>query len=321
MRYIVWFAVAFLAVTACRSRDSRPGSGAPEVTPPSPAPATASDARSVPRASDAAAKPEPAITVAPLSLEPVAADARKRARDTHRAAHAAHKAGNHDQAIAGYIEVLSHDPGHLFARYNLASALASAGQPKNALQVLSGFDIADCRFCRGRLIRARSDEEWRALWGDPRFVASTAEVALEPTPVRTIVAGFMAALDSGDMGTVARFVHPNQPLQITETTILLDEDNYVLRKKLLGVSALQSWIRTSGFVEPIINEESPIDQGAWVVGKITSCDESCCSVESDCVERCGAGHDGYITWLDRVCIARDSGTAQYLSTVEFRSID
>lgn len=319
-----------VAVTACKSRESKPPAGSsasssadavqPTTTAETP---TGADARHV-AVTDA---PEPAIDVVALSRNPVSRRAHRAARDAHRAANARHRSGQYKEAIAGYIGALAHNPGHLFARYNLASALASAGQRANALRILSAFDIADCSFCRSRLIRARADEEWQPLWQDPRFVALTADVTLDAAPVRTIVEGFMKALDSGDMATIARFVHPNQPIQIThETLVMIHNDepgsnDHISRKQVLGVQALQSWIRSSGFAEPIRDEDSPIDQGAWLLGTIDSCDESCCKIEADCGDGCDVGHDGFVTSLDQVCIARDSGSAQYLSFIELTSVN
>ncbi len=310
---------SLLALAACKSGDkkspTKPNQMEPSAT------IAASDAQEARPPTKAPDAPEPSLDVAPLSLATVGTPARTSARNSHRAARKLHQFKKYAEAIAAYKGTLEKNPGHIFARYNLASALVSAGQPKNAVRTLAALKLTDCSFCLGRLVRARKDDEWKSLWADADFVALTEDASVEQAPIAKITESFIAALNTGEMATVEKFVHPSRSLALTESLSLNGEEDEESIRKMAGVVSLKSWILNSGFVDRPVAHDSPIDQGVWNAGKIRKCDDECCTMEGTCEGRCGAGHDGVFTNLYRVCVAQDSGSAQYISAIEISAFD
>lgn len=126
---------------------------------------------------DAGPVSEPLPFVAGVAPLTAAAAGRARAPEADRLnaeALALHRAGKLAEAIAIYKRALAVDAGHLLARYNLACALVRIGKPRYGLALLASFQNIDCGGCRERLVRARADDEWKTLWGDPEFEAIAA---------------------------------------------------------------------------------------------------------------------------------------------------
>lgn len=78
-----------------------------------------------------------------------------------------------------YIEALGHDPGNIYARYNLGCAFALGGDRARALGILRQFKEEDCIVCRRRLQRATKDRDFAEFWRDPEFRALTRGITIE----------------------------------------------------------------------------------------------------------------------------------------------
>ncbi len=96
----------------------------------------------------AASSPRP---LPALDLAPVSAKKMKEARLQNSKALEKQKAKDYDGAIASYHAALAADPGHIKARYNLATALALAGKSGQAIAILKEFaGKKDCVPCAGQ---------------------------------------------------------------------------------------------------------------------------------------------------------------------------
>src|SRR5258706_14825197 len=86
----------------------------------------------------------------PLSLTPVDAAQAKQADTLNVEGLKLHKAKKYADAEAKYEAALAANPGHLFARYNLACVHNLAGRPERGLELLQQLvDATDCAACRG----------------------------------------------------------------------------------------------------------------------------------------------------------------------------
>ncbi len=164
-----WLAIVALLASCGGSGSKQTAKGAPPaVDEPAPPPAPAETA--VTQTPDAGPPPLPAVAGVPaLTKHAVAQPRSAEAKKLNTKALGAHRVGNLDEAIASYKAAVAVDAGYLLARYNLASALVTAGEPLQGLYLLQEFGQVGCPKCIERLVRAREDKEWAPLWGDARF--------------------------------------------------------------------------------------------------------------------------------------------------------
>ena len=84
-----------------------------------------------------------------------------------------HRSRRYDDALATYAQAIATDPSNTLARYNLAALLVSMKKPESALHVLGVLRDFACTSCLQRVRDARTDEEWKPLWSDERFMRLT----------------------------------------------------------------------------------------------------------------------------------------------------
>ena len=112
--------------------------------------------------------------VARFSLKLVDSGKLKEASAKNGAALEAQRAGDLAGAIKLYQQALEADPGHVIARYNLASAHSLEGNRATALALLSQLaSKTGCAVCQGRLVRAKQDKDFAALHSDESFKSLT----------------------------------------------------------------------------------------------------------------------------------------------------
>lgn len=113
--------------------------------------------------------------------EDVPESARARARDLNRSGLRKHRRLDLPAAITDYEAALEAWGAHPFSHYNLACAFALTGKPEEALLHLAILDAIGGEEARGRLAAARTDRDFTALLGDPRFRELTGYVPVVVT--------------------------------------------------------------------------------------------------------------------------------------------
>ncbi len=80
------------------------------------------------------------------------------------------KQGNYGEAKKKFAEALAIYPGHLLARYNLASSYVLAGEGKKGLSLLHQiFTAKNCQACTELVVRVTSDSDWKELYSSSLF--------------------------------------------------------------------------------------------------------------------------------------------------------
>ncbi|MCA9690259.1 MAG: hypothetical protein KC636_11665 [Myxococcales bacterium] len=251
--------------------------------------------------------------VPPLALKPVDDKRAKRARKRFDEGGELLAAGELEAAINTYVAGLKEDPGNVDMRYNLACAYVLSGAPVRGLALLREFKEVGCAFCVGRLIRAREDNDWRAIWGHPVFEALTADAAVEVTEFTESAQALVAALvETGDPSSVERLFHPRRA-----ATVSIEHDGCtpdsghrcVERERLGGTSAIAAWL--------VARHEAHRDGSAPLsVGRLLACDEEhCCEFDGPTIERPGT------LYLDELCFEVDSGSVPYLERVALHDLE
>ncbi len=109
----------------------------------------------------------PAVTVTPLSLNPVSAEAKKKSTQGNAAGLRLHRKGKYTDAEAQYTAALVADPSNLLARYNLSCVYNLTGRSEQGLALLLEIAKSGCAACRSRVLRAQWDDDWQSHWINP----------------------------------------------------------------------------------------------------------------------------------------------------------
>ena len=230
----ITLAALFVISAACSKRE---GDSAPA---PQPAPALADAARPPAAVTLDAAAPDPVSDVPKLDLAPVADATIEASSKLNTAGYKLHKKKDFAGAAAKYREALGVDAGNVLARYNLASAWVSAGEPDKALAVLAHFKRPDCRACTGMLLHARADQEWAPLHADPRFLAIVDGAVADAFDLPAQATAFEEAIRTGKVDGLEAFVHPRSPIQWVAGPPE-DPDSEGVVTRLHGWPAFQAW--------------------------------------------------------------------------------
>ncbi len=236
-------------------------------------------------------RPIPALDFAQVSV-----DRMRKARSQNSEALEKQKAKDYDGAIASYHAALVTDPGHIKARYNLATALALANKNDQAIAILKEFaGTADCVPCIGRLVRAANDSDFDTIKNDPVFVELTKSAKIAKFNVEKASADFLdGVLDEKKRELAVKHVYARDIVELVTTSGNCDGDDCVSKTSLVGPQALRQEI------------------GEWypIPAKVKKCDKNCCTIDYS-----GQQDGDVATGLDRVCFSRDSGGVLSLAKV------
>jgi hypothetical protein len=141
------------------------------------------------------------------------------AEKLNTAGYAAHKKKDWPAAIAKYGEALKKDPGHMLARYNLASAYHSSGDDVRALAVLAQFEQSNCRACDAILLHSKTDSEWKGLAANAEYKAIVDSVApAEKVDLVKVTAKISKAFRTKKLDEILPYVHPHAAIRHREWT-------------------------------------------------------------------------------------------------------
>ncbi len=251
-----------------------------------------------------------------FALKPVGEKQAKRGRKHFNEGDKLREALDYPGAIAEYIEGLRDDPGNIATRYNLACSYVLSGEPGKGLALLHQFKEAGCNFCKERLVRARDDNDWRALFGHPVFEQLTTGVTVEAMGFEAAARGLADALtDSGDPSEVMSLFHPRRAVTVYIEHLGCDpegEDKCEERFQLRGTGVIARWVRDT-------YEDHEHRDPQVVVGRLIECHED--DPESEdfgCCEFDSHGGQRNALFIDRVCFAVTSGAAPYWKSISAR---
>lgn len=221
--------------------------------------------------------------VPPIDFTPVSDGRTSEARKGNNRALELHRAADYAGAVELYKAAVRSDPGYLLARYNLACAYNMAGQRDNGLAILLQFKRAGCPVCLGRLIRARSDGEWKSARDDARFQAITGDVLLEQPATFEMAERFTEAVRAGGYEGIRDFFDPRDrvELKVGEAT-----------KKVNGFSDVAHWLT---------------EQPASIAAGAYKCRGDCCAF---------VAVDGAAIQVAQFCTEVDSGSVRLITSVE-----
>jgi hypothetical protein len=236
----------------------------------------------------------------PIDLEVVAEAELARAQELNQAGLDAQRAKRYDEAIEQYRAALAADPGHVMARYNLATAYHRAGNSDAALAILDALrKVEDCPVCVGRLVRAREDEDFADLHGDPEFERITGDAEVRALSAEAAAAQVLAAIlaDLDDRrDALEPLIHPRRSVTLEITVGACEPEKGVddcrSSRTLVGHEA----------VARIVEDWFPLD------AELGSCDGDCCEVKT--TEQTGGD---MATQIETICTTRDSGGVVTLS--------
>ena len=230
----------------------------------------------------------------PVDIAAVADEAAENARQLHKRALTLHRAEAYDEAFAAYAEAITEDPGHVIARYNYACLLNLSGQTHEGLAILQQLKDAGCPVCLGRLIRARSDSEWKSAWDNPEFIALTQTVRLEQPSVHESGNQLADAVQSGTLTLAANLFAPRGSVSLVVKPANCRKRDCQEKTKVGSFDAFAAW-----FSEQTVTP-SPAGQ--------QKCARDCC--------RYKAGTTAGLQ-LSKMCTAIDSGSVRTISSLEF----
>jgi hypothetical protein len=242
----------------------------------------------------------PAHPLPPIDLEIVAEAELARARELNQAGLDAQRAERYDEAIEHYHAALAADPGHLTARYNLATAYNLAGDSAAALAILEALgEVDDCPVCVGRLARAREDDDFASLHDDPAFERITGDAEVPrlsaEAAAEQVLDALMAELDAR-WEALGPLIHPRRPVTIEVTVGACEPEEGVgdcrSSRSLVGHEAVAS----------VAGEWFPLE------AEIGSCEGDCCEITT--TEQTGGD---MATQIETICTTRDSGGVSTLS--------
>lgn len=248
-----------------------------------------------------------------LALRPVSDKAAKRGRDHFYDGDERREAGDLPGAIAAYVEGLKDDPGNIATRYNLACAYVLAEEPAKAMALLREFKDNGCNFCLDRLIRARDDNDWRALFGHPVFEELTSDITVEVVGFEQAARELIKAVtETGDPSAVERLFHPRRAVTLAIEHQGCEPGGELKcseREKLRGTAVLSRWVRET-------YEDHQERDPQVVVGRLIECRED--GEDAGCCEFDSVGGQQNAYFVDEVCFAVTSGTAPYLKSIAVR---
>jgi tetratricopeptide (TPR) repeat protein len=225
----------------------------------------------------------------PLDLAPVADDKMAEARGLNQKGLDAQRAGDFAGAIGHYEAALAADPGHVIARYNLATAHARANDRDSALAILAELGgAADCPVCAGRLARAAVDADFAALRGDAELAELTSAAAVPELSLEQVAAAVLAAMRSTtpDKPGDIPHLHPRNPVVLKITSGQCDGDDCTSESTVYGGAPVR-------------------DRAAdWFVleASIGACKGECCAVKTTEKPEGDASFK-----LETICAKKDSG--------------
>ena len=252
-----------------------------------------------------------------FALKPVSEKQAKRGRKHFYEGDKLREALDYPGAIAEYIEGLRDDPGNIATRYNLACTYVLAGEPGKGLALLHQFKEVGCNFCNERLVRARDDNDWRALFGHPVFEQLTTGVTVEVMGYEEAARGLLKAMTkTGDPSDVMTLFHPRRAVTVSIEHLGCDpeeeEEPCDEKFQLRGTDVIARWVRDA-------YDDHEHRDPQIVVGRLLECHEDDPEAEDfGCCEFDSHGGQRNALFIDSICIAVTSGTAPYWKSISAR---
>jgi hypothetical protein len=195
------------------------------------------------------------------------------------------------------------NPGHLFARYNLACAYVMSGHEAAGLTLLGQFKReSSCPVCDGRLRRAKEDQEWEKLWPDERFLALVKDVPIASASIEEAGKLVRQAINKRRVEPIRHLIHPQHGIKMRMWAGYCDADEKGCENwsKLETPSKLENFLRAEGSYSRFALQGT---------GKLTCSDKCCATMDVD-----GAEEDIY---FGKVCFDVDSGGAITVKRMDF----
>lgn len=244
------------------------------------------------------AKPTPRADALPnVDLTMVPEEQLQTAKRLHKRALALHRDEAYDEASSAYVQAIEADPGHIFARYDYSCLLNISGAAHEGIAILAQIKEAGCTVCLGRLIRARSDSEWKSSWNNSEFIELTRDVRIEqPSPNES---GELAAnaMSRETLTLMASLFSPRGTVTLRHRPVGCKSRSCLEKDKVVGFEAFTAFMA---------EHAPPRASGRQ------HCARDCCSYKPG--RRPGIQ-------LSRICTSTDSGSVRTVSGLEFITVE
>ena len=247
-------------------------------------------------------RPTPLADALPvLSFAVLGAEQSSRAKRLNKRGQRLRREDKIEEALADFAEAMHQDPGHILSRYNYACMLNVQGEAHEAFAILQQFQEAGCPQCLGRLIRARSDSDWKSSWDHPDFIALTQRVRLEQPSLQESGILLARAIRDGAFEEAADLFAPREVIAVRIAPKGCKSRGCRETHKLQGQESVRSLL-----------QELVLRAGAGAEVGEQRCQRSCCTyaLNSDAALQ-----------LSKACTELDTGAVRSLSSLEFVTHD
>lgn len=234
----------------------------------------------------------------PVAATPPAPAARRASDAQNSAGFALSKAGDHAGAAARYRQAVRLDPSNVVARYNLGCALNRLGKAEPARARLAELKAAGCPTCVGRLVRARTDADWKSQWADPAFVALTGDAKVTPAEAEAVARAVEATFLKKKPTALAGWLPRRRPIRVRVTRRHDDAPS----ARVMQVAGVDLPAHLAGLTQ---GADAPAAAG---FGEM-ACAGKCCVGKAPAVSK-------RTLVIERVCLRHDSAGVPILDRVE-----